>query len=272
MTKTTMKIGTALLGTALVAVAALGSSLAKGVFHSGRQYVQQKARAFVSPVVAFQDAVRQAESQLPQVVTDLKFAIQATDEQLKALTRMQEVRQEGLRLIDRDLETLAGSVRDSQPLELRGTRLSVEQARQEAARLMAKKKQYEQQLKDQSSLQAKVRQQKQRLEHQLLQAEIAMNEFANKARHVRSKIALNDAAERVEQIALKANGNPLAGLPSTLDELDQELDRRLQERTERTRMREDLDGPDEYIAKVREAQLLGELARLYPADPEPREE
>ena len=272
MTKTTVKIAAGVLATAVATAVVFGPRVVKNLWLSGREQLQDKAREFVDPKVELREAVKQAEAELPKAVTDIKFAIRATDEQIAELTEALQQRQEGLVLIERDIERLAGPVRDGKPCALRGETLSAKAARQEAVRLLEKKKDYEQQIRKTTTLLETSRDHRESLQAELVKAETAVAEFKYRAKSVQTKIALNEAAQRVEQIQVQYNGHALAAIPSSLDELERDLDRRLEENGQRARMRESLSAEDEYINTVREEDLLAELDKLHPAEPGAKDE
>lgn len=252
--------GIAALGA--LATIVLGTSTFINLLGTGRQKIQETAREYIDPQVELEAAVRQAEGKLPKAIVGLRMALSDTEKELASQAKAIGEATEGLRLIEADLKTLAAAIHGNSGCELRGKHLSPEQAAREAARLMQKRKDYQNMVERRTTLVAKIREQKKKMEQELAAAETLAAEFASKARQVEGKIALTKAVERLDSLTKTTRGLAV-GVPANLEQLDRDLDRRLAETEERTKLREGLS-TDEYAEAAGQARLLDELKELYP--------
>jgi hypothetical protein len=98
-----------------------------------------------------------------------------------------------------------------------------------------------------TALVRKLREQKEQVEQELARATGVMQEFGTKAKQVQAKIALVKAGERIQALKTAISERIKAAAPTSLDDLDRDLDRRLQEHQERTRMDGEMNANDTYI-------------------------
>ena len=233
------------------------------------QKIQETAREYTDPQVELDAAVQQAEKQLPKAIVGLRMAVADTEKELAIQAKAIGQATEGLKLIEADLKMLAAAVHGSRGCELRGKDLTQAQATREAARLMEKRNEYRDTLERRTALVAKVREQKTKMEQELVAAETLAANFSSKARQVEGKIALAKAIQRLDSLTKTTRGLATSG-PANLEQLDRDLDRRLAETEERTKLREGVSS-DEYADVASQASLVEELKELYPNRGETKE-
>lgn len=263
MFKTTRNMVVLVLGLTALGALTVGPGLLVKLWRSGRAKVQARARALVDPQVELDEAVRTMERQLPKEIASLKIALRGCGKE--ATDQACEIRElaAGSRLIEADLKHLAASIHKGEGADLRGRRLDPQQCRQEAGRLLAKRKHYDSMVDRRKTLLAKLRQQEKDITRALAKTEAAMQEYGTKRRQLAAKIALLKAGERIQDLKKITETHSSADASSSLARLDRALDHRLQEQAERAKLQQGLV-EDGYIQSVRDTDVLEELRRLYP--------
>jgi hypothetical protein len=257
---------------AIAAVAALGAvaAVVLGPWHfrnlvgTGRARLQEQAREFTDPAVELQTLVRNAEKQLPKEIVALRMALDDLGKELTTQATAISETTEGLRLIEADLERLAAAVHSGSACKLRGRHLDPTETAQEAARLMLKRSEYQGLIRRRTALVANLREQRGKFEEELAAAEAILLDFANGVKRVEGKLALVKAMERIQTFKGITNSHRTSA-PSTLNQLDRDLDRRLAETEERSKLRDGVSAPDTYAEAARQSRLLAELKEIYPA-------
>ena len=262
MIRKTLRLGA---GAALVcglAALAVGHDLALNVFRSGRVRLASEAQKLVDPEVELAAVFEQ----LPVASARLKGALKDATTQIAGHARAIAELEATLKLIDRDLETLAPAVRSGSACALRSRRLEPKAARHEAARLLAKRKRYTRDIATRSELVAALKGQQAEIQSQLAATQDAVRRFHEKRASLHTKAELLRAAQRVEALKASVGSGPLSGVPSSLDRIEKRLDERLLTIGERRKLQESAGAAgDEHLASVREQQAAEELDRLFPA-------
>ena len=265
MIRKSIKLGA---GAALVcglAALAVGHDLALNVFRSGRARLASEAQKLVPFEVDLAAAGAEFE-QLPVASARLKGALKDATTQIAGHARGIAELEATLKLIDRDLETLAPAVRSGSACALRSQRLEPKAARHEAARLLAKRKRYTRDIATRSELVAALKGQQAEIQSQLAATQDAVRRFHEKRASLHTKAELLRAAQRVEALKASVGSGPLSGVPSSLDRIEKRLDERLLTIGERRKLQESAGAAgDEHLASVREQQAAEELDRLFPA-------
>jgi len=264
MIRTVVKVAVALAALGGIAGAVVGTGTVKGLFGSARSRLRAEAREYIDPEVEARQTIDELRKALPAKAAAAGGALRRCEEQLAAQTRTVAALAEGLRLIERDLARLAEAVHAGRGLTLRGRRLSPDEARAEAARLMAKKQHREVALRTRRALVESLRGQRDKLRASVREADELMAAFSRKAREAATKAAMLKQARQIEEISRAAGAAPgLGEVSESLAALNRDLDRRLEEADQRQRL-DAMIATDTYDAEVETAAALEQLKEQYP--------
>lgn len=271
--QTVVRLVVAFAATVIVAALLLGVDQVKNIWATARAKATQQAREqLIDPSVELDQAVSKVTEELPRDLANLKAARQDCQAGLVTQAKAVSDLQEGLRLVSEDLKVLAQCVRLGRDCRIRGTEFDTEKARQEASRLLAKRDQYNNELMTRTEVAKRLRSQDEQLASAIAAAEESMRTFSAKSQEVASKIALLKVGQRIEAMSGLMNDRGGRATESSLRQLDRDLDRRLQEQSERSRLRGDLGSGDEYLRQARDTQMLEELGRVSAPGDKTRQE
>jgi phage shock protein A len=140
-----------------------------------------------------------------------------------------------------------------------------------AERLLRKRHDLEDAVKTREGMIDTLRKQHGKLKEQLAEAERACSEFQTQAGQVQGKLALLKAAERVERLREMTKPAGFEATPVSLDGLERDIDRRIQESEQRQAFRENLTPKDDYTQAAKDLNVAAELDALLQAAQQPRE-
>lgn len=264
MLRTTLKAVGVAVAVAVLAVAVIGRTQLVSLFRTGRARIQAEAEKYVDPAEELDARVQTIAQTLPKKMAALKLAIRDSQKLLSIQANEIATLTQGLALLEKDLQVLGPAVLAGQGCEIRDRALTLEEAREEAARLLRKKSNYRQMIQARTALVEKVRQQQAQLQKQLSHGEAAMAELAARTQNLQSKVALVKSAEAMEAVTPAAGGRAFNVVPTALDALERRLDERIEESQQRKQLEEGLVA-DDHLDAVRQQNLLAELRKLNPS-------
>ena len=130
-----------LLVVGLAAAVVLGPTALRNLVFTGRKRIDKAVNEYVDPEVVFQNALRQAEEELPRRIASLRMAQGETEKQLEIQARLAQEDRQALALVKGDLKVLAPVVvaRAAQ-FELRARKFaSAAEVQAEVQRLLRKR-------------------------------------------------------------------------------------------------------------------------------------
>lgn len=233
---------------------------------------RETANEYVDPAVRLESTVQDTLKILPQEISRLKTARAGCNEEVAAQNKAIADLKEGMRLVEGDLKVLATASQRGEGCQIRGKQYSVAEATEEGGRLLAKLKQYDSDIQGRSLLLAKVQKQARDLDAAITAAEHAARDFSARSQEAVAKVELLRAGERVQAIRESAKGFTAADSTASLEGLNKDLDRRLQEQEERARMTDNMAAGDPYLDQARQTSVVEDLKRYAVTEPASRQE
>lgn len=251
----------------------LGRDVLSNVLRTGRARARAAAREHaIDGEVEIEARVKEIQQRLPADIVALRGALRETDQLMTTGVVACKELADGLRLLDSDLATLAGHLRNGEGCDIRGKELSLSDARGMATDLLQRRADYVQRIKARQAAIDTLRAQREKVHEQLAAAERALADFGAKAKQVKAKLALVKVAERIDRLRRATGPNGFVVTPASLDGLERDLDRRIEEADVRHEFVEGLTSKDEYAEAAKEANVVAQLDALFPAaQPERRE-
>ncbi|MHC4399021.1 MAG: hypothetical protein ACYTG0_05005 [Planctomycetota bacterium] len=226
--------------------------------------LKEESGRWVDPAVELASAMREAERELPKHVASLKLAIEDADKELATQVRALKELEQATTLIEKDLRVLAPAVLQGTggSCELHGRTYAPEEAKGIAQRLINKKRQYADLVAARRNTIERLRGQRCRLDGHLAEVQQALADVTTNTKHVKSKIALVKANEKIAALqGVLRNGEIGTQAASALQQLERRLDARLLESEAKTQFRRGLAATDRYVSAVREEEMHNELQR-----------
>ncbi len=256
-----------LLATAAIATIAVEPTTVMNVAKTWRGNLRREVRQHLTDTaVELDTVVQQVKERLPRDIAMLRDAIADADRQMTTQDATLQELNDTERHVIADLGVLAGPVEQGKGVQVKGRFLQADEARREATRLLARKRDYDTQIAAHNKLVKGLRQHRSELQRRLEEAESMARDLAAKVKMAQNNAQLLQATRSLAKLREGATSLCIGDAPATLDQISRDIQRQLSEINERSRLFEAIQAPDEQCQAVRDERMLSDLKAFVPPD------